>query len=345
MVAIRHSEADKVLAKLPSHIGFYLFFGVDAGLVGERLRRVVAKTIDDPSDAFQLVRLDGDELAGDPGRLLDEVNTIGLFGGRRAIWLRAGSKNLIPALEPLMTSLPQDAVVVVEAGPLKKDSALRKLFERERHAAAIECSHDEEADIRLLVEQETAKAGLNVDKETVALIAHSLGADRLTTRSELEKLVLYAHGSGKISAEDVEAVIVDASVVNLDAAIHAAFAGRLDLVDDAVQRVFATGGDAGMLAGMAMRHAVMFHRARLDMAAGMSRNAAIERSKRRSSIYLRDDAIASQFDRWSSESLSRAIEVLAKTLQDCRKDARLSQEIAARAFWTLASAARRSKSH
>jgi DNA polymerase-3 subunit delta len=342
MVAVRHSDADRVLAKPPAHIGYYLFFGVDAGLVGERLRGVISKSIDDSSDAFQLVRLDGDDLAGDPGRLMDEVNTIGLFGGRRAIWIRAGSKNLIPAFEPLVSSVPEDTVVVVEAGPLKKDSALRKLFERERHAAAVECVHDDEGHIRSIVEEHAAKAGLQIDSEVSAMAARSLGGDRLTTRSELEKLVLYTHGTGKILAEDVEAIIVDASVINLDAAIHAAFSGRIDLVDDAVQRVFVTGGDPGMLTGMAMRHAVMFHRARLDIGRGLSRDAAIEKAQRRAFIYLRRDALAAQFDRWTVDTLARAIEILAKTLQDCRKDTRLSEEIAARAFWTLANAARRS---
>ncbi len=341
MVAVRHWEADKLLAHLPEHIGFYLFFGADAGLVNERLRHVIAKSIDDVNDAFQLVQIDGDELASDTGRLADEVNTIGLFGGRRAIRVKAGNRNLIPAFEAVMDTRPKDAVVVVEAGALKKDSALRKLFERERHAAAVECSHDSPEQLRALIENETRKSGLSIDRETAELLSHSLGADRLTTRAELDKLLLYTHGKERITQDDVEAIVADASALNLDAAINAAFSGRLDLVDETMQHAFASGSDPGFLIGMAGRHAVMLHRARLDSAKGMTREAALEKASRRAFIFGRKEVLAAQFDRWPSEALARAIEILGRALQDCRKDARLSEVLATRAFWTIANAARR----
>jgi DNA polymerase-3 subunit delta len=38
------------------------------------------------------VKIDGDVLAGDPGRLIDEAGTVGLFGGQRSVWVRPGSR-------------------------------------------------------------------------------------------------------------------------------------------------------------------------------------------------------------------------------------------------------------
>ena len=51
------------------------------------------------NDPFALVRLDGDALASDPARLVDEATTVPLFGGRRAIRVRAGSRNLASGVE------------------------------------------------------------------------------------------------------------------------------------------------------------------------------------------------------------------------------------------------------
>ena len=191
MVAIRHWEAEAYLAKPPGHVAFYLFYGTDTGLVSERARLMVKASIDSMDDAFQMVRIEGDELAGDNGRLADEVNTIGLFGGRRAIWIKAGARNLVPAFEAVMETKPQDVVVVVEAGALKKDTGLRKVFERNRHAAAVECVHDTPEQLRQIIEKEARACGLAIDRETADLLSHSLGADRLTTRAELDKLLLY----------------------------------------------------------------------------------------------------------------------------------------------------------
>lgn len=343
MVAVRHWEADKLLAKLPGHLVFYLFFGTDAGLVNERLRLVLRQSIDDPNDAFQLVRIDGDELAGETGRLADECNTIGLFGGRRAIWVKAGSRNIIPALEAVMDMDLKDTVVLVEAGALKRDSALRKIFEKERNAAAVECVHDDPQQLRALISESARKSGLSIDRDTIELLSHSLGADRLTTRLELDKLLLYKHGDKDITANDVEAIIADAAALNLDTALNAAFSGRLDQVDETVNQALAAGNDAGMLIGMATRYAVMLHRARLDVERGVPRDTALEKATRKAFIFPRKEALSTQFEVWSTDALARAIEVLGKALSDIRKDARLSEAVATRAFWSIAAAARRGR--
>ncbi len=58
-------------------------------------------------------------------------------------------------------------------------------------------------------------------------MAALLGADRLASRTELAKLVLYARGAGEITAEHVDGIVADASAVANDALIDAAFTGDL----------------------------------------------------------------------------------------------------------------------
>ena len=75
-----------------------LVYGPDTGLVFERAKRLAESFVTDPSDPFALVKIDGDTLASDAGRLVDEAGTVGLFGGQRSIWVRAGSRNYAPAV-------------------------------------------------------------------------------------------------------------------------------------------------------------------------------------------------------------------------------------------------------
>ena len=89
-----------------------------------------------------------------------------------------------------------------------------------------------------------------------------------------------------------------------------------------------------MLLGMAGRHAVMLHRAKLDAQRGVPQEAALEKASRRAFIFTRKDVLAHQFGLWTSDALKRAIEILGQALQDCRRDARLSDVIATRAFWS-----------
>ena len=106
MATIERRAVDAFIKKPDAHFAVILVYGPDTGLVSERVRALVAASIDDAEDPFQLVRLDGDEVSGDPARLADEVFTIPLFGGRRAVRLRAGGRNIVPAVEPVLANPP-----------------------------------------------------------------------------------------------------------------------------------------------------------------------------------------------------------------------------------------------
>ena len=98
MVALKSAEIEKFVARPDAARPVVLVFGADAGLVRERAEKIVRASVDNPDDPFSLVRLEGDALSSDGGRLVDEANTIPLFGGKRAVWVKAGGRNIAPAV-------------------------------------------------------------------------------------------------------------------------------------------------------------------------------------------------------------------------------------------------------
>src|SRR5437762_9464222 len=120
MVALKPAEVESFITRLDPSRSIVLVFGADAGLVSERVDAIVRGSVDDPGDPFALVRLDSDTLASDPARLADEALTVPLFGGRRAIRVRAGSRNIVPAVEGILGVTLRDCRVVIEAGDLKR---------------------------------------------------------------------------------------------------------------------------------------------------------------------------------------------------------------------------------
>ncbi len=243
MIAVRSHDAERFLARPPPQIYLYLVFGTDAGLVTERARKIISHAVDDPKDPFQLVRIGGDELANDPARLADEANTIPLFGGRRAILIEAQGKAFVAAFEPVLGAPPPDCTIVIEAGALKKDVPLRTLCERAKNAAAIQCYPDSVEDIARLIDSEVGAAGVSIAPDAKAFLVSQLGQDRLSTRSELEKLVLYAHGEGEITLEHVAAIVCDASNLIVGEAVDAAFDGKFAALDARLRHIFAGASD------------------------------------------------------------------------------------------------------
>ena len=334
MVAVRSADADRFINHPPAGVFLYLVFGTDAGLVAERMRTVLVRAVDDPRDAFQLIRLSGDDVAGDPLRLADEANAVPMFGGgRKAIGIEATARSLLPAIEPLLRHPPQDCVIVVEAGALKRDHLLRKLFEKERLAAAIECYPDGAREMALLIDNELAAAGLSIDPDAKDLLLTLLGQDRLTTRSELDKLATYAHGDDRVTVSHVEAVVADASALVLDHAIDGAFTGAFPAIEVTTERAFGENGDVNQLLGAALRHATALHKARVAMDGGGSGGPDGFYGSRRA-------AAEQQLRLWDTDRLGKAVAALGEAVGRARREPRLAQAIAVRALWTVALGAR-----
>jgi DNA polymerase III subunit delta len=333
MVAVKSHEAERFLARPPPHIYLYLVFGTDAGLVTERARKFILRSVDDPKDPFQLVRIGGDELAADPTRLADEANTIPLFGGRRAIWIEAQGKAFVAAFEPVLGAPPHDCTIVVEAGALKKDAPLRTLCERERNAAAIQCYPDTAEDIAQLIDAEVVAAGLSIAPDAKVFLVSQLGQDRLSTRSELTKLVLFAHGGGEITLDHVGAIVCDASNLIVGEAVDAAFDGDFAALDARLRHIFAGASDYPALLAAALRHALDLHRTRRD---------AEEAPGPRESFgfagagFKQKDAFERHLHAWTRPSLGRAIDALAEAVASARREPKLGPSLAARALWRIA---------
>src|SRR5208337_1255529 len=102
MVAVKAGNADAFVARPDPARPVVLVFGPDSGLVSERVNALVKAAVDDVNDPFALARLEGEDVTANPARLVEEAQTIPLFGGRRAVWVKAGSRNIAPTVEALL---------------------------------------------------------------------------------------------------------------------------------------------------------------------------------------------------------------------------------------------------
>ena len=315
MVAVKASDVDTYLARLDRAAPVVLIFGPDAGLVSERVNAVIAASVDDPADPFSLVRLDGEDVSSQPGRLVEEAQTIPLFGGRRAVWVKAGSRNIAPAVEELLALPACECRVVIEAGDLRRNAPLRALCERAKNAAALPCYADSERDLGRLVDSEMRAAGVTLAPDARSLLIPLLGGDRAASRSELRKLVLYAAGSGTVGIDEVTAVVSDASALALDDLVDAAFAGRPAEIETQLAKARAAIEAGGRSSVDALQPPVHFRRKNLVEAA------------------LRQ---------WNAARLGAAMADLADAALASRRTPALADTIAERALLSIALRARRS---
>lgn len=338
MVALKGAEIEGFVARPDPAHPIVLLFGPDGGLVSERAEAIVKASVDDPSDPFALVRLDGELLVQDPARLVDEAGTIGLFGGRRAIWVKAGGRNIVPAVEAVLDARLVDCRVVIEAGDLRRGAGLRALCEKARMAAAIPCYSDSERDLARLVDDEVRANGLAIAPDARAALVALLGGDRRASRAELRKLTLYAAGSPRVELEDVVAVVADASALALDGIIDAAFAGRPGDVETQFAKARAAGTAASTIVGAALRQVEKLHAIRLAIESGVA--DALDRMDP-TLHFRRKPLVEAALRSWTAERLARAMSQLAEAELETRRQADLAEAIAQRTLLSIATAGRR----
>lgn len=339
MTAVQPRAAEAFLREPGARFAVVLVYGPDTGLVSERVRRLVSASVDDPDDPFQMVRLDGDEISADPGRLADEAFTMPLFGGRRAIWIRAGGKGLVASVEPVLAAPPPSCRVVIEGGDWKKSHALVGLLERSGVAATLACYADEAAGIAEIIAEETAAAGLSISPDARAALAAALGGDRIASRGEIRKLALYAHGAGRIELSDVEAVISDASLLATDEIVDAAFSGQGGRLDAALAKAWTEGVNPSVLAGAVLRHAVLLHRLRGEVEAGGDA-ASLVAAPAHQVYFKRRAGVAAQVSATNGVRIARIVSDLADTVLEARRTAGLGQALVSRALMRIAASAR-----
>src|ERR1700731_1656885 len=338
MTAFKAGQVDAFVARPDRARPVVLVFGPDAGLVRERAEALIRAAVDDPRDPFALARLSGDELASEPMRLVEEANTIPLFGGRRAVWVKAGSRNLAPAVEALLASPAPDCRVVIEAGDLRRTAPLRVLCERAKNAAALPCYADTERDLARLIDTEMRAAELVLKPDARAMLMPLLGGDRAASRNELRKLALYAHGRGEVDVDDITAVVSDASALALDDLVDTAFAGRPADLEAQLAKVRAAGSPVGSIFYAAQRQLAQLHKWRVAIESGA--HFSID-SVQPPLHFRRKTLVEAALKQWNAARLLAAMAELADAVLASRKMPGLADTIAEGALLSLAVKARR----
>jgi DNA polymerase-3 subunit delta len=343
MTAIAAKDVDRFIAKPDPGQPVVLVYGPDAGLVRERVDALVRASVDDPNDPFAFVRIEGEVLTATPSRLVEEAHTVPLFGGRRAVLVKAGSRNIAAALEPVLTTPSPECRVIIEAGELRKTAPLRALCEKSKAAAALPCYADGERDLARLIDEEMSAANTTLAPDARGALLALLGGDRLASRNEIRKLTLYAQGQERIELVDVVAVVADASALALDGVIDATFAGKTAEVETEFGKARAGGSSPGAIMSAAIRQVANLHKMKLAIDGGDSIEFAMQRGAP-PVHFTRTAAVGAALKAWSPGRLLRAMEQLADGSLETRRQASLAETIAQRTLLSIAVSVRRRES-
>jgi DNA polymerase III subunit delta len=333
MVALKSSGVARFLKSPEPSCRAVLVYGPDAGLVSERASELAGIFARTRRGSTELVRLDDRDFADDPARLEVELRTKPMFAGCSIIRVTAGQRLDAASLKATLAE-PSENFLIVEAGNLRPDSGLRKVFEKDKTAVALPCYADERA-LAGMIDDELAEAGLSIDSDARTYLMTQLGADQALSRSEVAKLALYAAGGESISEDDVDAIVGDAAETALENFVYAASGGDPAVALRELQRLAAAGTDNAAALAALGRHFTQLHRVASAQSAGGSFEDAVK-SLRPRPHFKREPVFLAHCKRWGATRLAQALPLIQEAIRRTRKSPELEGPFAERLVLKLA---------
>ena len=346
MILSKRADIDRFLAAPAPEIRTVVIYGRDRGIVRERADILAKRTVKDPNDPFDVAVITEADIDSDAAKLFDELAALSMMGGRRLVRLRLDEKPSADkaAAEALKAhaegQFNPDALFLIEAGALGRESGLRKEAEKNAGAAVIPCYEDEAGDVARMIREGLAKDRVGLTNEALELLRARLPHERGVARQEIERLALFlGPGSGMTATpadlEDFLGVEPEASLG--DAAIDA-FGGRLAQAQAGLRRA-AQEGEGGPAAVRAMS----FHLGRLRRTLTLVKSGAgAQEATKASGVFWKNEKeFLRQIRAWT---LAQIDEVQAELLagdRACKSSGAPDSLIAERLALTIAGRARR----
>lgn len=183
----------------------YLIVGGDAFLRDEYRRRVLKTIVGDADREMCVSEFDGDV---EPADVFDDLRTMPLLGGRRAVMVRDADAFVsanADALGRYLESPSSSASLVLMLSSLDKRTRISKTLTSA--GKVFDCTAPTQRKLGDWIRSAGGKRGKTVAPDAAELLMQYVGEDLGTMDAELEKLSLYVGSREAINAEDVSAIV------------------------------------------------------------------------------------------------------------------------------------------
>lgn len=295
----------------PEHAGL-LIFGADALRVSEHRRSALLAMVGkDAEEEMRLTRIAAADLRKDPALLNDALKAQGFFPGPRLALVVDATDGMAKIFaDALADWAPGDAQILATAGQLTAKSALRKVFEGSRTAAAIGI-YDDPPNIQDVTAMLGAAGFADLSRDvTDAAMALAGSLNPGDFRQTIEKLALYKRGdTTPLDADDLLACAPQSAEVDVDDVIAVVAGGAVHDIGPTLRDLYAQGVAPVTLCIGAMRHFRRLHQVASDPG-GPGQGVG----KLRPPVFgPRRDALARQASTWGRDRLERALTALTET--------------------------------
>lgn len=339
MATLRAGEINGFAKNPPDNIAGVLIYGPNEGRIAEISARIVKSVTGELDDPFNLVNLSESQLKETLGLLRDEMQAISFTGGRKVIWIKDPGAAFTRQLTGLFDEQSGDNLLVVQAGPLKKSSAVRKTFENSNIATSIACYEDTARDLAELIARKVKEEGKTIDVISIGALIESVGTNRSLILSEVEKLLLFGSGQSAISIENVKALCSDPLGGTLDDLLDMTLTGDVTGCTSKFRDLASSGIQPAQILSVLSGQLTRLQRFRLDINKGQSIESVVKNA-RPPIFFKKQDITRKQLSTWHDSILEKALKIVYEAIFLTRQNPNLAESLCERALIALSKTAK-----
>lgn len=290
----------------------------------------------------EVVRFSDVDLVSDPGRLLEELQSISMFGPDKLVVVDAATSTINKACIGAISVGWSDCFLLVTAGDLKKSSPLRKEFEASPDLAITICYEQSMADLLEFSASFMSGLGIAIERDAIEVVVSAVGGNAALLQSELVKLASYAGDDGSLTVADVTEVVSGNEAASMEGLIDAVFSGRPEAAIQAVTTLQQQGQQPATVLIALTNHCALL----IDMASAVQagrRPDAIVKEWRPPIFFKRHNAFTEQLRLCGLPQLLTAAEHLRIANSEARRKPLINWPLAERFVISAASSFRRSR--
>ena len=317
---IQNFKIDQYCKDLSPVTPAILLYGQDYGLISERSSLIInsfLNNINEKHNSLNIVDLSNSNLLLYPESLEMEVSSISLLSSKKIIRIKDASESLLKIIEDYFVYSHPDCLIILLSDALSPRSKIRNLFEGHNDAVILPCYSDDKKSILNLINSSLKREGVFVEQRDIQFFANYLGIDRLITKAEIEKAVLYAGKEKKLNSNDFTSFISDQASLGIDELYDYSLNGNLEEAYRVLTRIQKEGVPFIQIIRSFIRQMQSLYNIIHNLSFNTNINSVLDNIKPK--IYFkRKDNIKGHAKKWSLGKLNKALLLLENAEISCK---------------------------
>ena len=300
-------QIDALTPRLQKEFAAALVFGTDNAGIQEVAKKIQAIVIPQKG-AFSLITLTPSDLKNNPNRVLEEVNTPDLMGGRRLIWLKEATASHADIMTDFIEKRQTDAFLLITTENLSKSAALRVESEMNPDILVLACYPPEIMDLKRIIQNFALEAKFEFSPEAMDYLIQNTDNNTLILKNELSKIALWNNDKKRITLDLIQQ-LVGTGTVNGDTLVQAVANRQTERTVTALNALLTQGENPVTLLRMVAKYFTNLLKGETKLEAGENPVDVAKKILKPAQFRL-EESVISQLHSWNKSLLLKAYKTL-----------------------------------